>query len=81
MRKTFQIKVDCAKCALYVKDAVRKLPEINDCSISFAVGKMYVDIKDGCSVADIKSLAALFYLRKFWIPNFAYWKKYMEQNI
>ena len=49
-----QIEVDCAKCALYIEDAVRKLPEINDCSISFAVRKMYVEIKDGCSVADVK---------------------------
>lgn len=46
MRKTFNIEIDCANCAIKCEEAVKKIKGINDCQISFITQKMTVESDD-----------------------------------
>ena len=47
MKKTFQmIDLDCANCAAKMEDAIKKLPGVNDASVSFLSQKMTIDAED-----------------------------------
>lgn len=47
MKKKFKmIDLDCANCAAKMETAIKKIPGINDASISFMTQKLVVDAKD-----------------------------------
>ena len=43
MKKKFKIEVDCANCAAKMEEAVRKIPGVNEVSVSFMAQKMAID--------------------------------------
>ena len=43
MRKTYEIEVDCAACALKCEEAIKKVDGVNDCKINFMTQKMILD--------------------------------------
>lgn len=47
MKKKFKLQdLDCANCAAKMEDAIKKLPGVNDASVSFMTQKMMVDAAD-----------------------------------
>ncbi len=47
MKKQFKmIDLDCANCAAKMEDAVRKIPGVNEVTISFLAQKMTIDADD-----------------------------------
>ena len=46
MTKTYKIEVDCANCAAKMEEAIKKIPGVNDASVSFMNQKMTVDAED-----------------------------------
>ena len=46
MRKTYKIQVDCANCALNIENELRKMKEVENCSINFMTQKLTVDYVD-----------------------------------
>ena len=46
MQKKFDIEVDCANCAAKIETAIKGLPGVNACSVSFMTQKMLLDADD-----------------------------------
>ena len=46
MQKKFDIEVDCANCAAKIETAIKALPGVNACSVSFMTQKMLLDADD-----------------------------------
>ena len=47
MRKKFKLQdLDCANCAAKMEAAIRKLPGVNDASVSFLAQKLTLDADD-----------------------------------
>ena len=47
MKKHFKlIDLDCANCAAKMEDAIKKLPGVNDASVSFLSQKLTLDAED-----------------------------------
>ena len=47
MKKKFKLEdLDCANCAAKMEDAIKKIPGVNDASVSFMTQKMMVDAVD-----------------------------------
>ena len=47
MKKKFKLQdLDCANCAAKMEEAIKKLPGVNDASVSFMMQKMTVDAAD-----------------------------------
>lgn len=47
MKKVFELEdLDCANCAAKMEDAIKKIPGVNDASVSFMTQKMMVDAED-----------------------------------
>ena len=47
MKKRFKlIDLDCANCAAKMEDAIKKLPGVNDASVSFLSQKLTLDVED-----------------------------------
>ena len=47
MKKKFKLEdLDCANCAAKMEDAIKKIPGVNDASVSFMTQKMRVDAED-----------------------------------
>ena len=47
MKKKFKLQdLDCANCAAKMEDAIRKLPGVNDVSVSFLTQKLTLDADD-----------------------------------
>ena len=47
MKKKFKLEdLDCANCAAKMEEAIKKLPGVNDASVSFMTQKMMVDAED-----------------------------------
>ena len=47
MKKHFKLRdLDCANCAAKMEDAIRKLPGVNDVSVSFLTQKLTLDADD-----------------------------------
>ena len=47
MKKTFKMEdLDCAHCAAKMEDAIKKLPGVNDASVSFLSQKLTLDADD-----------------------------------
>jgi len=55
MKKTYQIEVDCANCALKMEDATKKVEGVADAIVNFMTQKMKVEFVDG---ADEKAVMA-----------------------
>ena len=48
MKKKFKLEnLDCANCAAKMEDAIKKLPGVNDASVSFLTQKLTLDADDG----------------------------------
>ena len=48
MKKKFKLEdLDCANCAAKMEDAIKKIPGVNDASVSFMTQKMIVDFEEG----------------------------------
>lgn len=48
MKKKFKLQdLDCANCAAKMEEAVKKLPGVNDASVSFMMQKMTIDADEG----------------------------------
>lgn len=47
MKKTYQIEVDCANCALKMEDATKKVEGVADATVNFMTQKMKVEFADG----------------------------------
>ncbi len=47
MKKKFKLEdLDCANCAAKMEEAIKKIPGVNDASVSFMTQKMMVDAED-----------------------------------
>lgn len=47
MKKRFKLTdLDCANCAAKMEDAIKKLPGVNDASVSFLSQKLTLDAED-----------------------------------
>ena len=47
MKKKFKLKdLDCANCAAKMEEAIRKIPGVQDASVSFMMQKMTIDADD-----------------------------------
>ncbi len=47
MKKKFKLEnLDCANCAAKMEDAIKKLPGVNDASVSFLTQKLTLDADD-----------------------------------
>lgn len=47
MKKKFKLEdLDCANCAAKMEEGIRKIPGINDASVSFMTQKLMVDADD-----------------------------------
>ena len=47
MKKKFKLEnLDCANCAAKMEDAIKKLPGVNDASVSFLTQKLTLDSDD-----------------------------------
>ena len=47
MKKKFKLEnLDCANCAAKMEDAIKKLPGVNDASLSFLTQKLTLDADD-----------------------------------
>ena len=48
MKKKFKLEdLDCANCAAKMEEAIKKLPGVNDASVSFMTQQMMVDAEEG----------------------------------
>ena len=56
MKKTVNIKIDCAVCAQKCQDAICKLNGVNACNINFITQKMSLDIQDEDSEKIMKNI-------------------------
>ena len=52
MKKSYQIEVDCASCALKMEDAAKKTEGVENAVVNFMAQKMNVEFSEG---ADEKS--------------------------
>lgn len=47
MKKTYKLEdLDCANCAAKMENAIKNIPGVNDCSISFMAQRMTIDADD-----------------------------------
>ena len=47
MKKKFKLQdLDCANCAAKMEEAIRKIPGVQDASVSFMMQKMTIDAND-----------------------------------
>ena len=48
MKKKFKLEdLDCANCAAKMEEGIKKIPGVNDASVSFMTQKMNVEFEDG----------------------------------
>ncbi len=47
MKKTYQIEVDCAACALKMEDAAKTVEGVADAAVNFMTQKMKVEFTEG----------------------------------
>lgn len=53
MKKTYNVEIDCAACALKIEEAVKKIDGVLNASVGFVTQKMKIDFED---TADINSV-------------------------
>ena len=60
MKKKFKLQdLDCANCAAKMEDAIKKIPGVNDASVSFMTQKMTVEADDESFDAVMKKAVKL----------------------
>ncbi len=60
MKKTFKmIDLECANCAAKMEAAIKKLPGVNDASVSFLSQKLMLDAEDACFEAALQEAAKI----------------------
>ena len=60
MKKKFKMQeLDCAHCAAKMEDAIRKLPGVNDVSVSFMTQKLTLDASEECFEEVLEQAAAI----------------------
>lgn len=47
MKKTYEIEVDCANCALLMEKAAKKTEGVTDAAVNFMTQKMTVEFAEG----------------------------------
>lgn len=50
VKKTYNIEVDCANCALKMEDAAKKTEGVADATVSFMTQKMKVEFAEGADI-------------------------------
>ena len=54
MKKKFKLEdLDCANCAAKMEDAIKKIPGVNDASVSFMTQKMKVGFEEGADTGKV----------------------------
>ena len=53
MKKTYQIKVDCANCANLMEEATKKTEGVQDAVVNFMTQKMIVEFAEGQEPASV----------------------------
>lgn len=53
MKKTYEIEVDCANCALKMENAAKKTDGVQDATVNFMAQKMIVVFEDGADAASV----------------------------
>ena len=60
MKKKFKLEdLDCANCAAKMEDAIKKIPGVNDASVSFMMQKMTIDADDARFDEIVKEAVAI----------------------
>ena len=60
MKKKFKLQdLDCANCAAKMEEAIKKIPGVNDASVSFMTQKMTVEADDESFDAVMKKAVKL----------------------
>ena len=60
MKKTFKmIDLECANCAAKMEAAIKKLPGVNDASVSFLTQKLMLDAEDDSFEAAVQEAAKI----------------------
>lgn len=47
MKKTYSVEIDCASCASRAEEAIRKMDEVDSCSVNYMMKKLTINYKDG----------------------------------
>lgn len=58
MKKTYQIEVDCANCALKMEEAAKATAGVADATVSFMTQKMKVEFVEGVEEAEVMKAVA-----------------------
>lgn len=58
MKKTYQIEVDCAACALKMEEAAKKTEGVADAVVSFMTQKMNVEFAEGADEKKVMKAVA-----------------------
>mgnify|MGYP005877361247 CR=1 FL=1 len=60
MKKKYSITgIDCANCAAKMEESIKKIPGVNDASVSFMTQKMSIDAEDDKFDEIMKEVAAV----------------------
>lgn len=60
MKKKFKLEdLDCANCAAKMEEAIKKIPGVNDASVSFLTQKMMVDAQEESFDAIMKEVVSV----------------------
>lgn len=57
MKKSYDIEVDCANCAIEMEDAINKVKGIKEASINFMMKKLDIEFEDGADINQVISEA------------------------
>ena len=61
MKKKFKLQdLDCANCAAKMEESIKKIPGVNDASVSFMTQKMSIDAEDDKFDEIMKEVAAVW---------------------
>lgn len=58
MKKTYQIEVDCANCALKMEEAAKATAGVADATVSFMTQKMKVEFAEGAEETEVMKAVA-----------------------
>ena len=50
MKKTYNVEIDCAACALKIEEAVKKIDGVLNASVGFVTQKMKIEFEDTADI-------------------------------
>lgn len=50
MKKSYEIEVDCANCALLIEDVAKKTCGVVNATVNFLLQKMIIEFEDGANI-------------------------------